>query len=51
MNKKQLEIYLSKLKQTGSKNVKLEQYQTDSNIVAEILIIADYNVPSEQIFS
>jgi len=41
--KKQLAMQLSKLKTVDLPQIKLEQYQTDSNIVAEILIIADYN--------
>lgn len=43
MNKKQLAIHLSKLKQISNPNVSLEQYQTESEIAAEVLWFAFMN--------
>lgn len=43
MNKKDLAIILSKLKQTSNKNIKLEQYATDSEMAAEVLWFANLN--------
>ena len=43
MNKKQLAIQLSKLKQIKNTNVNLEQYQTESEIAAEIIWSAFMN--------
>ncbi len=43
MNKKQLSIFLSKLKKFDNPDVKLEQYQTDSEIASEILWLAYFN--------
>lgn len=37
ISKKQLEVYLSKLKQIKEPKVNIEQYQTPSNIAAEVL--------------
>ena len=42
-SKKELEVYLSKLKQLESLNIKLEQYSTPSDIAANILWIAYMN--------
>ena len=43
MNKKQLSIFLSKLKTFENPDVKLEQYNTDSEVAAEVLWAAYYN--------
>src|SRR3989339_765880 len=40
MNKKQLEISLSKLDSLCNKNIKLEQYQLEGNLAAEFLLFA-----------
>lgn len=44
MNKKQLEISLSKLKLIDKKNINLEQYQLEGNLAAEILMSAEENI-------
>lgn len=43
MNKKKLAVQLSKLKQIENPNVSLEQYQTESEIAAEVLWFAYMN--------
>ena len=40
MNKKQLEIYLSKLETVKNKNINLEQYQIEGDLAAEFLLSA-----------
>ncbi len=49
MNKKQLEIQLSKLDVLESKDIKWEQYQLEGNLAAEILIFARKDIEGKVI--
>lgn len=44
MNKKQLEIYLSKLKTLENKKIRLEQYQIEGSLAAEMLVLAEDDI-------